>query len=336
VDEAPLAIAVRGLTKRYGALAALDGLDLAIEAGAVVGLVGNAGAGKTTALRLIAGLARPSGGEVVLTATGQQLRAGALAARRRTGYLDAEPAFYDWMTGRDLLRFVGGILGLADDELRSEIGDVVAVTGLEGHADRAIETYGVALRKRLGIAQAFLGHPGLVLLDEPFTGLDAEGAPALHALVSDVAGSATVLMASDDLEQAAELCDRLAILDGGRLIAEGDPGELVERASAVTYLIEVDPGEDPGIPLLVDALRRHAWVSSVDADAGHRVLRVRVRNHDLAAMRVVPLLGTSGMPIRRVERVTPNLDDLLTALLSEPDAIADDLRRGGAAAEAAS
>jgi ABC-2 type transport system ATP-binding protein len=333
VDEAALAIEARGLTKRYGPTLAIDDVDLDVPAGTVLGLLGPEGAGKTTMLRLIAGLRRPTRGDVTLGWTDDGARstrhAGHMALRRRVGVVDQEPAFYDWMTGRELLAFVGGLLGLAGEELRSRVDAVLERQGLDADADRRIEGYGSALRKRLAVAQAIVGRPGLVLLDEPFVGLDPDGAAELRDLVVELGGRATVVVASSD-PATARLCERIGVLDAGRLVAEGEPDDLLERVDPPGYVIEVDPGEEPGIALLVDALRRQAWVRDVNVEG--QVLRVAVRHAGLAAMRLVPLLGTSGLPIRRVERRSPTLPDLLAALDPEQ---ALEAPAGGAAAEAA-
>ena len=154
MTDAPLAIAARGLTKRFGSILALDHLDLEVPAGIVFGLLGPNGAGKTTTIRLLTGLARPTAG--VATVAGLDAGAGTAAfaeVHRRVGILDQEPRFYGWMTGRELLVFVGRLLGLAGRELHSRADEVLRQVGLTEAADRRIGGYSSGMRQRLGSAR---------------------------------------------------------------------------------------------------------------------------------------------------------------------------------------
>lgn len=156
------AIEVHGLTKRFGSILALDGLDLVVPSGSIFGLLGPNGAGKTTTIRVLTGLARPTAGGA--SVAGIEVELDNPELRRRLGYLDQDPRFYSWMKGRELLELVGRLHGLSGPELRSRVAELLARTGLSTAAERRIGGYSGGMRQRLGIAQALLHRPQLLFL----------------------------------------------------------------------------------------------------------------------------------------------------------------------------
>jgi ABC-2 type transport system ATP-binding protein len=316
--EAPLAFATRGLTKRFGPVIALDHLDLDVPAGIVFGLLGPNGAGKTTTIRLLTGLATPTSGQVTVTGLEVGPNGGVQAElHRRIGVLDQEPHYYGWMTGRELLHFVGDLLGIEGSELRTRTGETLERVGLEEAADRRIAGYSSGMCQRLGIGQAILGRPRLLILDEPVSSLDPEGRRDLLALIADLREAATVVLSSHVLSDVERVCERVAILDRGRLVIESGVGELLDRFAPPAYRVEVDPGQEPGIRLLVQALARQGWAGRVEVDGNG--VRIQVKDPDVAAMRLVPLLGTSGLRISLVERERPTLEDVFLDLVGHDD-----------------
>jgi ABC-2 type transport system ATP-binding protein len=317
--DGALAISTHGLTKRYGSVLALDGLDLDVPAGIVFGLLGPNGAGKTTTIRLLTGIATPTSGTVSVTGL-DATRGGSVQAElhRRIGVLDQEPRYYGWMTGRELLHFVGDLLGLAGTELRNRTDETLERVGLEEAADRKIGTYSSGMRQRIGIGQAILGRPRLLILDEPVSSLDPEGRRDLLALIGGLREATTVVLSSHVLSDVERVCERVAILDHGRLVIAARVSELLDRFAPPAYRIEIDPGQESGARLLVEALGRQAWAGRVDVD-GH-VLRVHVKDPEAAAMRLIPLLGTSGLRIALVERERPTLEDVFLELVGRDQA----------------
>ena len=179
-----LAIACRGLSKRYpGGILALDGLDLDVPTGSVFGLLGPNGAGKTTTLRILVGLAHPTGG----SATVAGVALGDPRLTDRIGFLDQDPRYYGWSTGRELVELVGRLHGLAGPALATRVAEVLAQVGLADAADRRIGTYSGGMRQRLGIAQALVDRPPVLILDEPVSSLDPEGRRDLLALIAELA-----------------------------------------------------------------------------------------------------------------------------------------------------
>lgn len=221
----PLAIEFEGLCKRYGALAALDGISAGIPRGQVIGLLGHNGAGKSTLIKLILGLIAPSGGR--LEVLGQApWRAPAL--RRRIGYLPESASFYANLSGRELLDYLARL----KQAPRAQVPALLERVGLSHAADRRIGTYSKGMRQRLGLAQALLGAPELVLLDEPSAGLDPQATRELFRIVAELrADGRSVLVSSHLLAELEPHIDGALILREGRLLAAGSLHALGEQAA---------------------------------------------------------------------------------------------------------
>ncbi len=228
--KAPWAVELTRFTKHYrpggwlGArLCAVDALSLRLAPGEVLGLLGPNGSGKSTTLKALAGLLAPTSGECRIFGH----VAGSDLARARVGYLPEAPRFAPQQTGREFLCYCAGLSALPATTVAVRINEVLAWSGLADAADRRLATYSKGMTQRLGLAQAILHDPGLVLLDEPASGLDPEGRLALGRLIRELAARGTaVVFSSHLLAQAESLCDRLALLGRGRLLAEGTPAEL--------------------------------------------------------------------------------------------------------------
>ena len=208
------AITMSGLTKRYKGVTALEDLTLDIPTGTVFGFLGPNGAGKTTALKLIAGLARASAGSATVNGIAVT---PAGAHRREVGYLAQDPRFYSWMTGRETLRYVARLRDL-DTNREAAINALLERVGIADAADRRTSTYSGGMRQRLGIAQALVGKPAVVLLDEPVSALDPIGRKAVLELMQELKGETTVFYSTHILDDVQRVSDHVAILDHGRLI----------------------------------------------------------------------------------------------------------------------
>ena len=237
-------IECHALAKRYGDLAALDGISAVVPRGQVIGLLGHNGAGKSTLIKLILGLIAPSGGR--LEVLGQSpWRAHAL--RRRIGYLPESATFYGNLTGRELLDYLARL----KQAPRAQIATLLDRVGLAHAADRRIGTYSKGMRQRLGLAQALLGSPDLVLLDEPTTGLDPQATRELYRIVGELrADGRSVLVSSHLLAELEPHIDGALILRQGRLLAAGSLDALGEQAALPARLL-LRPREDAASGLLV-------------------------------------------------------------------------------------
>ncbi len=306
-----LAIEARGLSKRYGDVVALDSLDLAVPTGSVFGFLGPNGAGKTTTLRLLTGLGRPTAGTAVVA--GVEVGRGGTALSRRIGYLDQDPRYYGWMTGRELLTFVGRAYGLGGPALRSRVDEMLETVGLADAGDRRIGGYSGGMRQRLGVGQAMLPRPAVLFLDEPVSALDPEGRRDTLELIGRLRGDSTVLMSTHILTDVERVCDRVAILDHGRLVAEAPIGELLGRHARPILELDPEPGQEVAVATLAAALRAAPWTRDVRAD--HGVLRVVVTDTELAAAEALPIVVAAGVRLARFERVRPTLEDVFLQLV---------------------
>ena len=214
-------LVVEGVTKRYGETLAVDGVSLRVAAGEVYALLGANGAGKSTLIRMMTGLSEPDAGGV--TVCGEEMRRRPLAAKRRVGYLPEELYFYQRLTGREYLRLVAGLKG-ADEARVSEEVEFFELSAVEG---KWVGGYSLGMRKKLGLAAAFVGGPRVLVLDEPLNGLDVE---MMRKLRLRVAGErergAAFVISSHVMSFVERAADRAGVMSAGRMVAEGSPSEL--------------------------------------------------------------------------------------------------------------
>jgi ABC-2 type transport system ATP-binding protein len=305
------AIEARGLSKRFGPILALDGLDLAVPTGSVFGLLGPNGAGKTTTIRILTGLARPTAGSASVAGVAVGLDEPTL--HRRVGYLDQDPRFYGWMKGRELLELVGRLHGLAGADLRSRVAEMLTRTGLVGAADRRIGGYSGGMRQRLGIAQAMLHRPDILFLDEPVSSLDPEGRRDLLELIAGLRGEATVVFSTHVLSDVERICDRVAILDRGRRVTEGPLEDLLAAHARPIFRLMPVPGQDAAVERLLGHLQAATWSTEAAVDGGG--IRVTVSDADAAAGAILPLVVESGVILESFERARPTLEDVFLELV---------------------
>ena len=308
---APGEVSTRGLTKRYRLDVALDALDLDVPAGCVFGFLGPNGAGKTTTLRLLTGLARPTEGSA--TVAGIDATSGGRALAERIGALDQDPRYYGWMTGRELLAFVGRLHGLDGLALRSRVDEVLETIGLVDAANRRIGGYSGGMRQRLGIGQAMLPRPSVLFLDEPVSSLDPAGRRDVLELIGRLRGTCTVFMSTHILNDVERVCDRVGILDHGRLVTEAPMDELLASHARPILELDPEPDQDAAVAALAATVRAQAWTRDVRVE--HGLIRVFVTDAERAAAEVLPLVVTSGVRLARFERVRPTLEDVFLALV---------------------
>jgi len=257
-----LAIEIKGLTKDYKVgfwrtrtKRALDSLDLDVGAGEIFGLLGHNGAGKTTTLKLLFRLVFPTSGWARIL--GQDLNE--VAVHRRIGYLPENPYFYDHLTAEELLSYSGRLFGLAKDDLRRRVNGLIDRVGLADSRNVAIRKFSKGMVQRVGIAQALINNPDVVFLDEPMSGLDPLGRREVRDLVLQLREEKkTVFFSTHILTDAEVLCDRVAILDHGKLRGCGELREILRLGVSTTELVVENPSEtvlEELRPLAVSAIR---------------------------------------------------------------------------------
>ena len=239
--EPTSAVSIRGLTKlfpipfRRERLVAVRDLSLEVRPGEVYGLLGPNGSGKSTTLKVVLGLVPPTAG----TASIFGRDVGEVASREEVGYLPENPYFYKYLTGEETLRFFGRLCGLRGAELRDRTRELLRLVGLEEARDRRLGGYSKGMLQRIGLAQALVQRPRLVVLDEPTAGVDPAGSREIRDLILDLkARGITVLLCSHLLAQVQEICDRIGIMARGRLLREGPLEELVAIRDRTEILLE--------------------------------------------------------------------------------------------------
>jgi ABC-2 type transport system ATP-binding protein len=215
-------IEVQGLTKYYGALAALRGIDFEVGKGEVIGFLGPNGAGKSTTMRILTGFTPATGG--VARVAGFDVHAQPMEVKRRVGYLPERVPLYEEMVVGAFLGYVAEIKGVARRERKVEVGRVMERCGLEGKEKRLIRNLSKGFRQRVGLAQALVGSPPVLILDEPTVGLDPRQIVGIRKMIAELGEEHTVLLSTHILPEVAMVCQRVVIINEGRLV-EGDPLE---------------------------------------------------------------------------------------------------------------
>jgi ABC-2 type transport system ATP-binding protein len=223
--ESPPAVAVRNLRKLYGSKAAVDGLDLIVPCGCFFGFLGPNGAGKTTTIRMLMGLIPPTSGEINIL--GLNMPAQDVAIKRRIGLVPDETLLFDQLTGAEFIEFVGRMYGLDKQSAVERSRELMDLFELDARQRKLIGEYSKGMRKRVAMAAALIHRPQLFLMDEPFEGVDAVGARLMKdILLEQVRQGATIFLTSHVLEVVERLCDRVAIINQGRIVVDDSIGNL--------------------------------------------------------------------------------------------------------------
>jgi ABC-2 type transport system ATP-binding protein len=304
------AIEAEGLVKRYGKTTALNGLDLTVAQNTVYGLLGPNGAGKTTAVRVLATLLRADGGRARVL--GRDVRDDAAGVRRVIGLTGQYAALDEYLTGRSNLIMIGELSRLTAKAARRRADELLAQFDLTDAAGRAVKTYSGGMRRRLDLAASLIGHPAVLFLDEPTTGLD----PSARALMWDivrqlVVDGTTLLLTTQYLDEADQLADRIAVIDDGKVIAEGAPGDLKASMGGQRILITLADGSDAAAAA---AALRPFTTAPVLPHEGERIIEAPVIATDGLATEVVRALDAAGVKVNDIAVRSASLDDVFLSL----------------------
>jgi ABC-2 type transport system ATP-binding protein len=302
------AIEVHGLVKTYGEVRALDGVDLTASEGRVLGLLGPNGAGKTTLVRVLATLLKPDSGTA--TVLGLDVQRDAARLRERIGLAGQYAAVDENLTGAENLTMVGRLYGANRRTAKARARELLAEFDLTDAGARPTKTYSGGMRRRLDLAAALVAEPPILFLDEPTTGLDPRSRLALWAVIEGlVAGGTTALLTTQYLDEADRLADSIAVIDHGRLIAEGTSDELKDRLGGERLEIRLDDGAE------ADAARAAlASMSDEPPACEDGLVRLSVRERNGAIVEAVHRLGEAGVGVDDVTLRRPTLDDVFLAL----------------------
>ena len=315
MDATDLAVQTTALSKTYEGGNAVDSVNLQVPRHSVYGFLGPNGAGKTTTMKMLLGLIRPTSGSG--TIFGLDIEKDSPSVRRRVGYLPQEPRFYPHMTARETLRFAAGFFfsGPAD-RIESRVGEMLEMVGIQDKADRAIKTLSGGETQRLGIAQAQIHEPDLLILDEPAAALDPLGRRDVLAILERFRTTSTVLYSTHILDDVQRVSDMICILKDGRIVEQGPIGDVLSSGSASVFTVVIEGDIDRARAALLDK----PWVDGVDVDGGAESARLRITVNDVgtaeARLQRV-LLEDETLVVKEFSRPSASLEDIFVDLVED-------------------
>ncbi len=312
-------VRARGLRKRFGRTQALDGVDLAMRRGTVLGVLGPNGAGKTTAVRVLATLLRPDSGTAEVA--GIDVLRQPQRVRRRIGLTGQYASVDEDLTGTENLVLIGRLLDLTGRDAERRAAELLDWFDLAAAAGRPAKTYSGGMRRRLDLAASLVGHPEVIFLDEPTTGLDPAKREDMWGVVRDqVARGASVLLTTQYLAEADALADEIVVFARGRVIAHDTPDGLKRRVGGLTLRVRpADPARVPDALRVLDAVAAPGTAAGADTAAGARPGAVSVPvTGDTALDEAVPALRRAGVEVSELALHLPGLDEVFHALTQGP------------------
>jgi daunorubicin resistance ABC transporter ATP-binding subunit len=301
-------IEAQGLSKRFGATRALDGLDLEVPSGAILGVLGPNGAGKTTAVRILTTLMVPDGGTARVA--GHDVVREAAAVRQRIGVAAQDATLDDVLSGRQNLVMVGRLSGLRRGAARERAAELLEQFDLVEAGDRVLREYSGGMRRRLDLAASLVTRPPVLFLDEPTTGLDPTSRVRMWDVIRELVGDGTTLLLTTQyLDEADELADRIVVIDHGRAIAEGTAAELKTQIGGARLEVTLSAADAAASPALGPFVE-----GSVQISHDGRRLRAPVRNSAGLATTIVRALDVAGIAVDDVQVHQPSLDDVFFTL----------------------
>ncbi len=305
--SADLAVSARGLTRRFGALTAVDGIDLAIPRGEIFGLLGPNGAGKTTTISMLATLLAPDAGSAAVA--GHDVVREKDAVRRAIGLVFQDPSTDEELTARENLDFHGRLYGVSRDLRARRIPELLEMVDLSDRARARVKTFSGGMKRRLEIARGFLHHPQVLFLDEPTIGLDPQTRRTIWDYVVRLNrdSSVTVILTTHGMEEADAVCRVIAIMDHGRLIAQGAPAALKAALGGDIIRLELEE-QGEARETLCGRLRETGWVGSLKCHDGFVDLAVSQAERRLPA--VFEIAAAAGARVLSVTVKKPTLEDV--------------------------
>lgn len=298
----PPLLEVTELSKVFKGRASVDGISFKVEQGRCVALLGPNGAGKTTTLRMLAGLLPPSGGVIRFEG-----RAPGADTRREIGYLPQSPAFYPWMTGEEFLRFAAKLSGIRGREAARRCADILERLGLAEAAGRRIGGYSGGMKQRLGLAQALIHSPRLLLLDEPVSALDPLGRREVMNMLQELAQDTAILFSTHVLHDAETVCDDIILMNHGTVAEQGEISALRAKYHRPVLSVQVDK-QSEALQWLGTLSSRVFVRKALEVEEG--ALKLEVSDVETARSAILREAGERGIPLLRFEADAISLEDV--------------------------
>jgi ABC-2 type transport system ATP-binding protein len=305
------AVEIRGLTKRFKDTVAVDGLNLSVPEGSIYGFLGPNGAGKTTTLKMLAGLIKPDAGEISIA--GHSVHFGKSLPPDVLGYLPDVPGFYPWMRAAEFLRFCARLFGMPDREREDRIDELLSLVGLTKAKNKRIAGFSRGMRQRLGIAQALINRPKVVLMDEPASALDPIGRKEVMDIIRRLVPGATVFFSTHILDDVERICDQVAILGEGRLLLTDTMDAIRKQYAHPSVVVRV---EEKDTERLRQVLAGMDWVQEMTLTEDGQL---HIGLMDVAAAgRAIPKAVTEmGMSLLNYQPMRPALEDIFVEVVKQ-------------------
>lgn len=304
-------VALTDVVKTFGETRAVDEVSFSIDRGEVVGFLGPNGAGKTTTMRLLTQYLEPDAGSIEID--GLSIEDHPTELRRRIGYLpETNPLYRDMLAG-EYISFMGKLRGMSKDEIRRRTDDVVEQTGIENVYYRPINQLSKGYRQRVGLAQAILPEPEILILDEPTEGLDPNQRVEIRSLITHLGSDRTVLLSTHVMQEVQKTCSRVVIISRGQIVADGDVDTLVEGHGGAKISVEVD-GPAEAVTQALESLSTVSRAAVVGQEAGRTRLRVEGSAGEDPRPEIAALSAERGWPLWELHLSQASLEDLFRSL----------------------
>lgn len=293
---------VKDLHKSFGSKTVLDGLTFSVSEGSVFGFIGRNGAGKTTTMKMILGLLQADSGEI--TVCGERVHYGNTPTNKYVGCLPDVPEFYSYMTAREYLRLCGEVTGMKQSEIKKRSGELLELVGLANEKHR-IKGYSRGMKQRLGIAQALINKPRLLICDEPTSALDPLGRKEILEIISSARGETSVIFSTHILSDVEKICDDTAILEKGRIALCGTVSELKAKRSGSDVQI---------VPASAGDAEKTAQLLGGEAHSGTVIVRNASQDKMLSILKTI---SENRIPILKIEHTEPDLEQLFMEVIGK-------------------
>lgn len=293
---------VKDLRKSFGSKTVLDGLSFSVSEGSVFGFIGRNGAGKTTTMKIILGLLKPDSGEV--TVCGEKVTVGNSATNKFIGYLPDVPEFYGYMTAKEYLRLCGEITGMKQSEIKTRTDELLELVGLSGEKHR-VKGYSRGMKQRLGIAQALINKPRLLICDEPTSALDPVGRKEILDIIHAAKGETSVIFSTHILSDVERVCDEAAILEKGKTALSGSVSELKSKRGGSDLVITLSTQNDA---------RQAVQALGGELSGGSVVIKNASQDTVFKALSVI---SDKKIPVSKIEHAEPDLEQLFMEVIGK-------------------
>jgi len=302
------AINISNLSKKFGDFSAVSDLSFSVTENHIVGFLGPNGAGKTTTIRMLIGLSKPTSGQIEIA--GKEITFGDSSSNHLFGYLPEQPSFYGWMTGREYLNFAGESFGLQLAERKNRINELLDLVDLKEAGKKRIVTYSNGMKQRLGIAQALINKPKVLIMDEPVSALDPIGRREVLSIIGKLKKEMTIFLSTHILSDVDRICDDIVMINKGKLVTTSSLPDLKSKYAA--EVLEVEFESDP--ETIINVLEKESWAKKIKKDG--TTLRIWLDDENaIRANQPLKFFANCNIGIIRYGLTLPDIEDIFVALL---------------------